>query len=270
MPEIQGGQSGSPRYRHVSTAESVTASRRWWEADSAAYLNEHGDWLDSGLIWGPEGFSELEGRLLGPDVRGLSVLEVGCGAAHGSRWLAAQGAQVVGLDIAMPMLRAAQVRDAHTPLPYVQASGHSLPFADASFDAVFSAHGAYGFLPDLAEALSEARRVIVPNGLVVFAVTHPVRWAFADDPGPEGLVAQRSYFDRRAYVEVDELDRPVYVEHHRTLGDTVQAIRAAELILDRLVEPEWPDDHEIHWGGWSRLRGELLPGTAILVCRAAK
>ena len=32
-----------------------------------------------------------------------------------------------------------------------------------------------------------------------------------------------------------------------------------------LIEPEWPPDHDRVWGGWSRLRGLLTPGTAIYV-----
>jgi hypothetical protein len=34
-----------------------------------------------------------------------------------------------------------------------------------------------------------------------------------------------------------------------------------------LVEPEWPDDADHVWGGWSRLRGKLLPGTLVLAAR---
>ena len=55
------------------------------------------------------------------------------------------------------------------------------------------------------------------------------------------------------------------MEHHRTLGDHVRALRAAGLRLHDLVEPEWPEDHDQVWGGWSPLRGRLLPGTAIFI-----
>jgi hypothetical protein len=76
---------------------------------------------------------------------------------------------------------------------------------------------------------------------------------------------QQSYFDRTPYVEEDETGRAVYVEHHRTLGDRVREIVGAGLVLDDLVEPEWPEGRTEVWGQWSPLRGRLLPGTAIFV-----
>ncbi len=33
-----------------------------------------------------------------------------------------------------------------------------------------------------------------------------------------------------------------------------------------LVEPEWPAWNTSEWGGWSPLRGNLIPGSAIFVC----
>ena len=68
------------------------------------------------------------------------------------------------------------------------------------------------------------------------------------------------------YVEVDDESGVVsYVEHHRTLGDWVRLLAARGFVLADLVEPEWPVDHDRVWGGWSRTRGLLTPGTAIFV-----
>ncbi len=65
-----------------------------------------------------------------------------------------------------------------------------------------------------------------------------------------------SYWDRTPYVEVvDETGEAGYVEHHRTIGDWVRALARAGFVLDDLVEPEWPEDHDRTWGGWSRVRG---------------
>jgi hypothetical protein len=101
----------------------------------------------------------------------------------------------------------------------------------------------------------------------VFAVNHPMRWMFSDDPGPDGLTVSQSYFDRTPYVEVDAAGVPTYDEHHRTLGDRIREIVAAGLVLEDLIEPEWPADQAREWGQWSPLRGRLLPGTAIYVTR---
>ena len=89
--------------------------------------------------------------------------------------------------------------------------------------------------------MREVARVLRPGGRWVFAVNHPMRWMFSDDPGPDGLTVTQSYFDRTPYVEVDAAGVPTYVEHHRTLGDRVRDVVAAGLVLDDLVEPEWPD-----------------------------
>jgi SAM-dependent methyltransferase len=113
--------------------------------------------------------------------------------------------------------------------------------------------------------MRECARVLRPGGRLVFSTTHPIRWAFADDPGPEGLVARLPYFDRTPYVEADAAGRATYVEHHRTLGDRVRELTAAGLRLVDLVEPEWPETNGQEWGGWSPLRGAIIPGTAIFV-----
>jgi hypothetical protein len=104
----------------------------------------------------------------------------------------------------------------------------------------------------------------------VFAVTHPIRWIFPDDPGPAGLTVITSYFDRTPYLEVDADGRATYVEHHRTMGDYVRALRRSGFILEDLIEPEWPEGRTTEWGQWSPLRGELFPGTAIFCCRRAE
>lgn len=260
---------GRPMRSDLGRRDSVAASRSWWDAEAEAYAEEHAAFLgddrpDGALVWGPERLTEAEAGLLGP-LEGRRVLEVGAGGAQGARWLAGRGALPVALDLSHAMLRHAQARRPAVPL--VQADAGALPFADASFDLACSAYGAVPFVADIEAVLSEVARVLRPGGRWVFSVTHPVRWAFPDAPGPEGLVADRSYFDRTPYVERDAAGRATYVEHHRTLGDVVRALVASGLALVDLVEPEWPEGHEQVWGGWSPLRGRILPGTAVWVTR---
>ncbi|QNG18622.1 class I SAM-dependent methyltransferase [Rhodococcus triatomae] len=257
----------------LDSAASERASRSWWDADADDYHRTHGEFLgvDSTageFVWCPEGLHEGDHHLLG-DVAGKDVLEVGCGSAPCSRWLATQGARPVGLDLSLAMLErgVAAMRGDTAAVPLVQANAESLPFADASFDLACSAFGAVPFVADSALVMREVARVLRPGGRWVFAVNHPIRWIFPDDPGPDGLTATLSYFDRTPYVETDADGVPTYVEHHRTLGDRVREIVAAGLELHDLVEPEWPEWSDREWGQWSPLRGALFPGTAIFSCR---
>jgi SAM-dependent methyltransferase len=253
----------------VDSSTSVSANRRWWDADADNYHAEHGAFLGADseggdFVWCPEGLREEDVQLLG-DVAGRDVLEVGCGSAPCSRWLAGQGARVIGLDVSRQMLRRGQVAMARGgPQPaLIQAGAEQLPFGNHSFDIVCSAFGAIPFVADSAAAMAEVARVLRPGGRWVFSVNHPMRWAFPDDPGPRGLTVMLPYFDRTPYVETDDDGTVTYVEHHRTLGDRIREIRAAGLLLDDLIEPEWPEGFVQEWGQWSPLRGQYFPGTAI-------
>lgn len=265
-PEAGPGPTAEAGYRPAGDAETVRANRSWWDTSADAYQAEHGEFLGADrFIWCPEGLDESEAGLLGPTA-GLEVLEVGCGGGQCSRWLAAQGARVVGLDQSIGMLRHALDRGTGRPaVPLLRADARALPFGHASFDLACSAYGAVPFVADPWVVMAEVHRVLRPGGRWVFAVSHPIRWAFPDDPGEAGLTAARSYFDRTPYVESAPGGAVLYAEHHRTLGDRIRDLVEAGFVLDDLVEPDWPEGLDRVWGGWSPLRGRLLPGTAIFV-----
>lgn len=257
------------RRRSSDAAESATASRAWWDGEAADYQREHADVLGTArLMWGPEGIYEDQLGLLGA-VRGLRVLEFGAGGAQGSWWCADQGAHVIATDISAAMLAhstavigTTRTRPADAPT-LLQCDAAAIPLADDSIDLAFSAYGALPFVADSRAVLAEVARVLRPGGRLVFSITHPIRWAFPDVPGQAGLTATHSYFDRRPYVEENAAGDALYVEHHRTLGDRVRDLVATGFVLEDLVEPEWPPSASHEWGGWSRLRGVKLPGTAI-------
>jgi ubiquinone/menaquinone biosynthesis C-methylase UbiE len=238
----------------------------YWETGAEEYYRQHAASLGSDrLVWCPEGLEEAEARLLG-DVSGLSVLEVGCGAAQGTRWAAAAGARATGIDLSAGMLAVGR-RLGTDGFALVQADAAALPFAPASFDLAFSAFGALPFTPSLAAVHREVARVLRPGGRWVFSTTHPFAWVFPDSPDPADLAVRRSYFDRTAYFELDDADRLSYAEYHVTLGDHVAALTGAGFALDQLIEPEWQTEGGAapgEWGAWSRDRGALVPSTLII------
>ncbi|MBM7817452.1 SAM-dependent methyltransferase [Brevibacterium paucivorans] len=257
-------------YIPIDEETSVRANRTYWDGSASEYLAEHGSFLGaSDFIWCPEGVHESDAGLLG-DVSGKYVLEVGCGAGQCSRWIAKQGGFATGVDLSSGMLEQASRLSREQPLTggaveptFLQADARKLPFPSGSFDVAFSSYGALPFVKDAEVVLSEVARVLRPGGAWVFSVTHPLRWMFPDVPSEAGLTVEYSYFDRTPYVELDSSGNPIYAEHHRTIGDWVNLIVDAGFELRGITEPEWPKDNHTAWGGWSPLRGELMPGTAI-------
>lgn len=244
----------------TSPDAAASANRSWWDSDAADYHARHPGYLE-GFHWCPEMLAEADARLLG-DVRDSDVLEIGCGSAPCSSWLARDGARfVTAFDISLGMLR-----HADGTVPLVQADAQALPYLDDSFDVAFSVFGALPFVPDVAPVLIDVARVLRPGGRLVFSVTHPVRWIFPDDPAE--FEAQISYFERE-YVETGEEGRVTYAEFHRTFGDWVRALTAAGFTLQDIIEPEWPGDLTQTWGQWSPERGAIFPGTAIFIAQAA-
>ncbi len=252
--------------RAVSETESRRANGPDWDRYADEYQATHGPFLgDIGFIWGPEGVTEESLRVLG-DLAGRQVLELGSGAGQCARWVRHQGGTSYGLDLSHRQLQHSLRLDDATgvAVPSVRATATAIPFADDSFDVVFCSFGALQFVADIEVAVADVVRVLRPGGRFAFSITHPTRWMFPDDPTAEGLTASQSYWDRTPYVEIDVTTGTAsYAEHHRTLGDWVGLLSAAGFRLTDLIEPEWPADNDRIWGGWSRARGELTPGTAI-------
>ncbi len=92
------------------------------------------------------------------------------------------GIKVVGTDLTPAMLFQAQKKTKDKPLPWVHGDGVALAFAQNSFEAVISAFMMRN-VPDIAQALSEQRRVVRPGGRVVclemtWPQWFPMNWLF--------------------------------------------------------------------------------------------
>ena len=255
-------------YFSVGAEEAVAGNAAYWSESAREYLSDYGEFLgDTQFRWCPEGLLESEAELLGPlpRLRHQHLLEVGAGAAQCSRWLTCEGVSVVATDLAPGMIEAAKRLNAATgiTMPLLVADARALPFDDGCFDQVFTAFGAIPFVKDAEEVHREVHRVLRPGGWWTFATTHPLRWAFPDDP--TSLTANRSYFDRTPYAE--RSPGGTYAEFHRTLGDHVAEVTSAGFVITAMIEPEWSADNRHIWGGWSPERGRYLPGTLIIQAR---
>lgn len=98
------------------------------------------------------------------------VLDLGCGAGHVSFQVADLAAEVVAYDLSAEMLAVVAETAAARGLANIvteRGAAEQLPFADASFDFVFSRYSAHHW-SDLGVALREVRRVLKPGGQAAF------------------------------------------------------------------------------------------------------
>ncbi len=221
------GRPAMPR-----SARHVRTNRRYWESSADAYQAEHGPQLnrfDRGR-WGTWGIPESRVRALG-EVRGLHVLEYGCGAAQWSIWLARQGARPVGMDLSARQLAHARrlVARAGVRVPLVQADAERAPFADGSFDLVICGPGAMSFA-DPYRTVPEVARLLRPGGRLVFNIASP--WHFVcweDEADSLGERLQRPYFGMRRW-DGDSVDFQL------PYGEWIRLFRRCGFQVEDLIE----------------------------------
>ena len=181
---------------------------------------------------------EEELQVLG-EVKGLDVLELGCGAAQWSIALAGRGARVTGLDLSGEQLRRARAaaEAAAVELTLVEASAEAVPLDDASFDVVFCDHGAIGWADPLV-LIPEAARLLRPGGLLAWCWGTPLLEAcWPTDAESAGTTLVRDIFGMHRFV--DETDDTVgFMLPH---AETIAALRTAGLVVDSLLELRPPE-----------------------------
>jgi SAM-dependent methyltransferase len=110
--------------------------------------------------------------LLG-DVEGRQVLEAGCGAGQLTAWLIRRGAVVTALDVSPAMAQLARRAAGGQANVLVADLAQPLHFAESgSFDLVVASLVMH-YLHDWDAVLAEFRRVLKPEGAVVFSTHHP-------------------------------------------------------------------------------------------------
>jgi SAM-dependent methyltransferase len=208
-------------------------NRAFWDADADDYQAEHGEQLAGAPVaWGAFRAPEAELGVLG-DLRGLDVLEFGCGGAQWSVALAADGARMTGLDLSRSQLRHARRNrdEAGVDVALVQASGEAPPFRSGAFDVVFCDHGAMSFC-DPKRTVPEVARVLRPGGLFAFAASTPLLYLTYD--------VRRDKQTRELRMTYDELGCMAFgdgtIDFVLPPGEWVRLFRRHGFVVEDLIE----------------------------------
>jgi len=157
---------------------------------------------------------------------GRRTLDLSCGEGRLSRDLRALGHTIAAIDASPTMVEAACEADPELDVRLADAS--HLPFEDGNFDLVV-AFMSLQDMDDFERAISEAARVLEPDGRLCLAVVHPFNSAgrFAREDADSPFVVEGSYLERFSYA--DDLLRDgleiTFVSEHRPIQAYAAAAR---------------------------------------------
>lgn len=191
-------------------------------------------WARDEPCWGIWSLPESELGLL-PDVAGTDVVELGCGTAYVSAWLARRGARPIGVDPTGAQLLTAQrlQREFGLRFPLVQAAGEQVPLRSSSFDLVISEYGA-AIWADPYHWIPEAARLLRAGGDLVFLGNAELLMLCV--PDEEGPAAGQSLLRPQFDMHRVEWPDTVGVEFHLPHGDMIRLLRASGFEVLDLVQ----------------------------------
>lgn len=224
--------------------EYAIRNREVWSLANANYLagNAREAWGQPQITWGVWRTPESEIEML-PKLRGLEVIELGCGTAYFGAWLKKHGARrVVGVDITPAQLDTARELNEEfgLGLEFLKANAEAVPLPDGSFDFAFSEYGA-SLWCDPYRWIPEAWRLLRPGGWLVFMRATDLEMVCASDTEHIGKTLVRPL---KGIHRLDLTDDEVgsSTEFHVSHSELFQILRRSGFDVLDFRELYAPDD----------------------------
>jgi len=220
----------------------VEGNRAVWSGYAPDYaVSAEREWASEEPTWGIFLIPDSQVEILPTDLDGKDVIELGCGTAYVSAWMARRGARTVGIDITPAQIETAKrlqaKHDLHFPLIVGNAEATGLP--DASFDIAISEYGAsiwcdpYTWTP-------EAHRLLRPGGELVFLGNGLLLMLCTEIEDEDAKVGNVLHRDQFGLHRMDWTDGSS--EFHLSHGDMIRLLRATGFeVLDLIELQPGPD-----------------------------
>jgi len=189
------------------------------------------------------------------DVRGLNVLDAGCGTGYLSKQLFDRGAYVTGVDFSERMIAIARA-----DYPGIDfrvdscAELHTIP--DAHFDLVLSNYVLMD-VPDLQGTLRAFNRVLRKKGVSIVVFSHPCFPQGTATIDPSGMIRYDwpiSYFQEAKCIDPPWAHFTAeFIWFHRPLSDYWKAFKAGGFEVVDFEEPRITEDRYHLAGSPSKL-----------------
>jgi SAM-dependent methyltransferase len=216
--------------------DHVRRNRAYWNRIATDYIEPgRRNWSMAEPTWGIWGVPQSQLPFIPDDVKGLDAIELGCGTAYVSSWLARRGARPVGIDNSQSQLETARGFQTEFGLefPLIFGSAEAVPLPDAGFDLAISEYGAsiwcdpYRWIPEAARLLRVGGRLIFLVNSVLLMLCAPEE----DDVPASARLLRPQFGMHRMEWPSDES-----VEFHLGHGDMVRLLRSSGYEVEDLIE----------------------------------
>jgi SAM-dependent methyltransferase len=230
--------------------EHVAANRAAWDSYAAEYVGPaERAWAQQPgeETWGLFGIPEAQVGMLDMELDGRDAIELGCGTAYVSAWMARRGARPVGIDNSPRQLDTARRMQLEHELefPLLLGNAEEVPYPDASFDVAISEYGAV-LWADPERWIPEAARLLRPGGRL-HVLTNSVLAFLASPDDPDAAVEERLLRPQFPMGRTT-WDDDGSVEFHLSHGDWIRLFTANGFEILELVEPQVPEGATTHYG----------------------
>jgi SAM-dependent methyltransferase len=177
-------------------------------------------------------------RAMLPEMRGLAVLDLGCGFGWFCRWARAQGAaRIVGLDLSENMLERARATTPDPAITYIRADLDHADLPRPAFDLAYSSLALH-YVEELPALIAKIHAALVPGGRLVFSMEHPIFTA-PTNPGWSEAAGRRIWpvdaYSLEGPRRTDWL-APGVIKQHRTIATTLNTLLGAGFALRHVAE----------------------------------
>tara|TARA_Y100000310_G_scaffold73929_1_gene70072 strand:+ start:440 stop:1186 length:747 start_codon:yes stop_codon:yes gene_type:complete len=244
-------------------------TKKWWEYASKDYQEECRIPID--IHYGPGSPNEKHFKLLG-NVKGMKILEIGCGGAQCGIAMAKKGAKVTGIDISKEQLKLAKklAEQNKVKIKFYQGDIKSLKqIKSNSQDIVFTAFALH-YVDDLNKCFKEVYRVLKKKGIFVFSLDHP----FFRTVDSKTLKLKESYFKTGKWIETFSDPTKKFVMYTHTVSQLFDTLIDSGFNVERIIEPDSRKKHkgDPWYGLWDYNKRFLsyIPPTIIFKARKLK
>ena len=223
----------------IDLPEYVRRNRVYWDNWAPDWVTSgERNWAQDEPDWGIWSTPEADLSLI-EGVAGLDAIELGCGTAYVSAWLARHGALPVAIDISAQQLATARRLQLEHGLefPLLLGSAESVPLPDATFDFAISEYGA-SIWADPYRWIPEAARLLRPGGRLVFLINGYLQ--ILCEPDDENVPATDRLLRDQFGSHRFEWSSDESVEFHLAHGEMIRLLHASGFEVEDLIEIQAP------------------------------